>query len=103
MKRFLCTLVALGLLGASPRAWASCRWFGTQLECEFGGRQLSIGTQTAAEPSYVGALRAQPLDGGDALFDERLPVTSWPLRLEFQNVGTDPGLCWKFGNETYCH
>ena len=63
-------------------------------------RFLCIGTQTAAESSYVGAFRAQPLNGGDALFDER-PVTSWPLRLEFQK--TDPGLCWKFGDETYCH
>src|SRR2546427_365384 len=37
MKRILCTLVALGLVGASSHAWASCRWFGTQLECELGG------------------------------------------------------------------
>ena len=102
MKRILCTLVALGLVGASPPAGASCRWFGTQLECEFRGRQLLIGTQAAAEPSYVGAFRAQSLQGGDGLFDER-PVTSWPLRLELQNVGTDPGLCWKFGDEIYCH
>jgi hypothetical protein len=102
MKRFLCTLVALGLLGVSPRAWASCRWFGTQLECELGGRPLLIGTQAAAEPSYARAFRAQPLHGGGGLFDER-PASSRPFRLELQNVGTDPGLCWRFGNETYCH
>jgi len=102
MKRILCTLVALGLVGAAPCARASCRWFGTQLECELGGRQLLIGTQTAAEPSHVGGLPALPLHGGDSLFDER-PLVSWPLRLELQNVGTDPGLCWRFGDETYCH
>ena len=102
MKRFLFTLVALGLIGASPCAWASCRWFGTQLECDLGARQVAVGTQTAAEPSSVRAFRPQRLDGGGGLFDER-PVTNWPLRLELQNVGTDPGLCWKFGDETYCH
>jgi hypothetical protein len=102
MKRLACTLVALGLVAAAPRAWASCRWFGTQLECELGDRQLLIGTQAAADPRYVGAFRAQPLHGGDGLFDERL-VTRWPLRMELQNVGTDPGLCWRFGDETYCH
>lgn len=102
MKRLVRTLVALGLFGASPAAWASCRWFGTQLECELGGRQLSIGTQAALEPSHGGAFRAQPLLGGEGLFDDR-PVITWPLRLDVQNVGTDPGVCWKFGDETYCH
>ena len=101
MKRFLCSLVALGLLSASPRAWASCRWFGTQFECELAGRQLAIGTQVASEPSRVGAVRAQPFSGGTDLLDDGR--VAGPLRLELQNVGTDAGLCWKFGDETYCH
>ena len=96
MKRMLGTLVVLGLVGASPGAWASCRSSGTQLDCTLGGRQVLIGTQTAAEPNHGPAL---PLQGGN-LFDDR-PAGSW--RLEVQNVGTDPGLCWRFGEETYCH
>jgi hypothetical protein len=102
MKRFAFTFVALGLVGVSPPAWGSCRWFGTQLECALAGRELLIGTQAAAEPSYVGAFRAQPLLGGGGLVEDR-PVTSPPLRLELQNFGTDPGLCWRFGDEIYCH
>jgi len=102
MKRLLCALVAFGLVGAAPRAWASCHRFGTQLHCTLGSRQLSIGTQVAAEPSRVGTLRTLPLHGGEGLFDEQ-PVVSWPFRLELQNVGTDPGLCWRSGDETYCH
>ena len=102
MKRLLCTLVVLGLICASPHAWASCRWFGTQLDCTLGSHQLVVGTQVAAEPRHAGALRALPLDGGDDLFDAR-PVISGPLRLELQDIGTDPALCWRFGDETYCH
>jgi hypothetical protein len=102
MKRILCALVALGLACASPSAWASCRSSGTQLDCTLGRGQVLIGTQTAAEPSRGRRVPALPLQGSDTLFDDR-PATSWPLRLELQNVGTDPGLCWRFGEETYCH
>ena len=102
MKQTLRTLVALGLVCATPGAWASCRSFGTQLDCTLGTGQLVIGTQTAAEPSGGRTLPALPLRGGDGLFEDR-PSGSWPLRLELQNVGTDPGLCWRFGDETYCH
>ena len=55
----------------------------------------------ASEPSYVGTVRAQPFSGGTDLLDENR--VAGPLRLELQNVGTDAGLCWKFGDETYCH
>jgi hypothetical protein len=48
------------------------------------------------------ARRVHPMKPFLCTLDER-PVTNWPLRLELQNVGTDPGLCWKFGDETYCH
>ena len=103
MKRFLFTVVALGLAGISAPAWASCRWFGTQMDCELGNGQLLIGTQAEAEPSHAAAaFRAQSLLGGDGLFEER-PTADRPLRLELQNVGTDAALCWRFGDETYCH
>ncbi len=102
MKRLICTLVAVGLVGASPRVWASCRAFGSQLHCTLGRAHLLIGTQVAVEPRPVGTPPRLFLRGADGLFDEH-PVISWPVRVELQNVGTDPGLCWRFGDETYCH
>jgi len=101
MKRLLFGLVVLGLVGASPRAWASCRPFGTQLHCTLGGGEMVIGTQTTAD-DRLGALPALPLHGGDGLFDAH-PVIGWPLRVELQNVGSEPALCRRFGDETYCY
>ena len=100
MKPFAPVLMALVLLGAATEAPAACRWFGTQLECDLGGSQLLIGTQAAPAPAYSSALRPQPLQGGDV--DDR-PLPRWPLRLELQNVGVDPSLCRRIGNETYCY
>ena len=105
MTRFLLVLPALALLGAAPRASAACRWFGTQLECPVGGSQLFLGTQAAAEPTYINPLRVQGIQGSDGLhefLDDRA-VPRWPLRLDLQNVGVDRSLCRKFGNETYCY
>jgi len=102
MTRFLLALMALGLFGATPQASAACRWFGTQLECDLGESQVLIGTQKMAEPAYAGALRPQPLQRSDGLLDARA-VPERPLRFDLQNVGVDPGLCRKLGNETYCY
>ena len=102
MTRLLLVLTALVLLGTATQAPAACRRFGTQLECSLGGSQLLIGTQAAAEPAYAGALRPQPLQASDGLLDDR-PPPRWPLRLQLQNVGVDPSLCRKIGNETYCY
>jgi hypothetical protein len=105
MTRFLLALMGFGLLAAAPQASAACRWFGTQLECPIGGSQLSIGTQAAAEPFYANPLRPRGLqgsDGLDELLDDRA-VSEWPVRLDLQNVGVDPRLCRKVGNETYCY
>ena len=100
MKRFALVLMAFVLLGAATRAPAACRRFGTQLDCALGASQLVIGTQAAREPAYARTLRPQLLQGGD--LDDR-PLPRWPLRLEFQNVGVDPSLCRRIGNETYCY
>lgn len=102
MKGFPNTLLVLALVAVSPSARASCRWLGTQVDCTLGSHQLLIGTQVAAESSHAGATRALPLNGGDGLFDDRAASNS-PILLELQNIGKDPGLCWRFGNETYCH
>ena len=101
MKRFLPVLVAFGLLGATTNASAACHRLGTQLECDLGGREVVIGTQATAEPRYAQIFRPHLLNGGSGVLDEH-PVPDGPLRLELQNVGVDPGLCWKLGNETYC-
>ncbi len=103
MTRFLLAVMALGLFGATPQASAACRRFGTQLECDFGGSQvLMIGTQGVAEPAYAGALRPQSLLRRNDVFDGRA-VPEQPLRLNLQNFGMDPGICEKWGNETYCY
>jgi hypothetical protein len=102
MTRFLFALMALGLLGAAPQASAACRWFGSQLECDIGGSQLLLGTQAAAEPAYVGALRPQPIHGSNELLSLGA-VPEAPLRLNLQNVGVDPNSCRRIGNETYCY
>ena len=101
MKRLLPVLMALGFLGVATRAPAACRWFGTQLDCHLGGRQVLIGTQTAADPADVAGVRPQSFSGGGLLGGRAVP--DWPLRIEIQNVGTDPALCRKWGNETYCY
>src|SRR5438552_17975528 len=100
MMRFALVLMALVLLGAATRAPAACRQFGTQLECDLSGSQLLIGTQAAAAPTYAGAPQPQLLQGGDLDFR---PVPRWPFRPELQNVGVDPSLCRRIGNETYCY
>lgn len=79
----------------------ACRWFGTQLECDFGARRVLIGTQAADEPTYVRPFRPQAFNGGDGLVDHRTPGR--PLELELQNIGADPRLCRRIGNETYCY
>lgn len=100
MRRFMLILVAAGLLGAATPAPAACRRFGTQVECDLGGSQLLMGTQAAAAPAYARALRPQSLQGSDV---EERPLPRWPFRFELQNVGVDPRLCRKIGNETYCY
>ena len=102
MKRFLLALMALGLLGLATQAPAACRWFGTQVECDLGGSQLTIGTQRVPEPTCARAFGRQLLQGCDGLLDDRA-LAAWPLRLDLQNVGADPGLCRKLGNEIYCY
>ena len=59
MKRFLLALMALGLLGLATQAPAACRWFGTQVECDLGGSQLTIGTQRVPEPTCARAFGRQ--------------------------------------------
>jgi hypothetical protein len=63
---------------------------------------LVIGAQRAAEPTPTTGFQRQCLQGSECFLDERA-APERPLRLEFQDVGVDPGLCRKVGNETYCY
>jgi hypothetical protein len=102
MMRFLPALAMFALLGAATNARASCRWFGTQLECPLPSSQLLLGTQVAPEPSYVGGFRPLGLQGSADILNHRA-APKWPFAFELQNIGADPSLCRKFGNETYCY
>src|SRR2546428_9314610 len=95
--------MALGLLAFATHAPAICSRSGTQIACDVGGTLLSIGTQRMAEPICAkAALPLQRLQGCDDLLDDHA-APEWPVRLEIQNIGVDPGLCRRLGNETYCY
>ena len=96
-------LIVLGvLIGASP-THAGCGRFGTQLECALGAGQVVIGTQVADDPIHpTWSFRPQPFQGNDRLVDDRA-VLEQSFRLELQDIGTDPSLCRKIGNESYCY
>ena len=100
--RFLPALLALGLLSAATNAPAACQWFGTQLVCALGGSELSMGTQTAVEPIYATAFQPLAFNVSPGLPNNGT-LLGWPFRVEIQNIGADPGLCRKVGNETYCY
>ena len=95
-------LIVLGVLTAAAPAFAACRWFGTQMECELGESRVVIGTQAAEEPGYARSFRLQPFHGNDALPDDS-PAPGRPFQIQLQDVGVDPGLCRRIGNETYCY
>ena len=104
MKRSLLVAmtVALGLFAFATQAPAGCGWFGTQFECDLGKAQVSLGTQRNSEPACAGVSTLQPVAGCDGLLADRGdPAT--PFRIELQNVGIDPSLCQRLGNETYCY
>ena len=98
---FALALTTVGLLTAAAPARAMCERFGTQLECRIGVGRLSIGTQRDAEPTYASALLPQTFSASKGPFDE--PPQAGTPRIELQNVGRDPSLCHRFGDETYCY
>ena len=102
MTGFRLAVTAAGLLVLATQARAACGWFGTQLECDVGRGQLSLGTQRAAEPACSPAFASLSLvQGCEGVADDVVPAGRF--RIELQNVGADPGLCRQIGNETYCY
>jgi len=100
MMRFVLVLMALVLLGTATEAPAACRRFGTQLECDLGASQPADRHASGSRARLRRGSAATAAPGGDLDFR---PRPRWPFRLELQNVGVDPSLCRKIGNETYCY
>ena len=96
------TAIVLALLVGTSTAHATCGWFGTQFECGLGASRLVIGTQVADDPGHATSLRPSAFQGREHPVEDRAPAAA-PFRLELQNVGTDPTLCHRFGNESYCY
>lgn len=94
-------LIVFGVLTTAGPASAACRWFGTQTECDLGKTRVVLGTQVAEEPSYARSFRPQLFQGSGGLPEHETPAP--PFQLELQDVGADPSLCRKIGNETYCY
>jgi len=95
-------LIIVGVLAAAPSASAACRWFGTQLECDVGTGRVVIGTQAAERPTYASSFPIRSFQGESGFRDDHA-ASRRPLEIELQNFGTDPSLCRKIGNETYCY
>jgi hypothetical protein len=95
-------LIIVGVLAAASQASAVCRWFGTQFECGLGANRVVIGTQAAAEATYARPFPIRSFDSHSGLRDDRA-APGRRFEIELQDVGADPSLCRKIGNETYCH
>src|SRR5437867_5310435 len=81
MMRLRLASMALGLLAFATHAPAICSRSGTQIACDIGGTQLSIGTQRMAEPTCPqDALPLQRLQGCDDLLDHHA-APECPVRL----------------------
>src|SRR6185369_2215958 len=90
-------LIVLGVLAGPVRADAACQWYGTQLDCRLGDGRLMIGTQSAEPTRAATSLRPQTLQGDGGLLTRRAAPAS--IGITLQDVGTDPGLCRRIGNE----
>src|SRR5262245_9320671 len=101
MSSTLRTLTVIGVLAIGTPA-SACRWFGTQIECRLGWNPVVIGTQAAEAPSYVAPLPLHGFHGDDGLSQDRVAV-SRSFQIDVQNIGADPRLCRRIGNETYCY
>jgi hypothetical protein len=94
-------LVAAVALAAFPTTSGACRWYGTQLQCDVGGRRLVIGTQTAEAPGAFFPVRA--LNGARGLPVRAAVASASRLQIHLQDFSDDPARCHRIGNETYCY
>jgi hypothetical protein len=101
MTSRLLLLIVLGVLAGPVRADAMCQWYGTQLDCRSGDGRLVIGSQTGDPTRGVTSLRPQTLQGDGGLLTRRPAPAA--IGLSLQDIGTDPSLCRRIGNESYCY
>ena len=102
LPRLLVLTLAAGLIAAPAHA-AKCGLFGTQLECGLRAGDVVIGTQVSGEPSRAtSSFRPQPFHGDSRLLAERTRPAG-RVRIELQDIGADPSLCRRIGNEGYCY
>ena len=94
-------IVMAAVLAIAPRVSAACLPFGTQLECDVGPNRVVGGTQAAAQPTCAPSFSVFSL-AGDVCFANE-PAPPHELSIQVQDIGTDPQLCRKIGNETYCY
>jgi len=94
-------LLMTAALAIAPRVSAACRPFGTQLECDVGTSRVVIGTQTGAQPTRAPSFPCFSFAGDECFRNDPAPPRG--LRVQLQGIGTDPQLCRKIGNETYCY
>ena len=94
-------LIVLGVLAGPVRADAICHWYGTQLDCRAGDSRLVIGSQTADPTRSATSLHPQMLQGDGGLLSRRPSPAS--IGFSLQDVGSDPSLCRRIGNEGYCY
>jgi hypothetical protein len=95
-------LIMVGVLAVAAHASAACRWFGTQVECGVGASRVLIGTQAAEVPTYARSFPIHSFHGDSGLREDR--AAPWRrFEIDLQDVGADPSLCRKIGNETYCY
>ncbi len=94
--------LALGItIVLSGAAFATCARVGSQVDCDWSGLSVRLGTQTR-RGSTTSALHprthgfAGPVDLGRTT---RPPGT---LVLSVQSFSNDPHSCRRLGNETYC-
>ena len=102
MKTVKVVVMALILLAVAAEARATCGWVGTQFECDLGKSLVLIGTQRTPEPQCSRVRGVSSLRGCEGLPGEH-STPARPFQLEIQNVGLDPSLCRRIGNETYCY
>ncbi len=79
----------------STHAFAACARVGSQLDCDWPGVSLMLGTQTkparsSHAPGFAGpiGLHRTPAPGS--------------LAVSLQNFSNNPGSCEQLGTETYC-
>jgi hypothetical protein len=95
-------LIMVGVLAVAAHASAACGWFGTQVECGVGASRVLIGTQAAKVPTYARSFPIHSFQGDNGLREDRA-APSRRFEIDVQDVGADPSLCRKIGNETYCY